>query len=978
MDLLDRSKYAAAYDEFHKYLNAGQNQVNKADAQYFAAYCAVKLRREHGEGLTWEFIDSNPDHAMAPMAFFELAQLKYQMRQYESAIEYYERVDFSKIPAESAFEGRFRLGYALFTQKEFERALAQFEQVKLTSNTYQYPARYYSGYINYQKGEYERALLDFKKAEENEAYAPVVPPLVVKVLYKQGRFAELISYGTASLAKPAVRPKSDLHLYLGEAHYRQKEWLKAAEQYSAYLASQDSRPTNELLFRIADVEQRTGNIAGAVEHFKQVAVQNDTLGQLASYYLGNLYVREGNMNYAQASFASARNMNFQPSVKRDAAFQFAKVSYDLGNYDECIRAITQYRELYPDSERMAEADQLLSQAYLFTRNYDVAIAHIESLKSRSPVIESAYQKIAFLKAAELFNDGKFPQSVEMLDRSLAYPRDLDYVVKANYWKAEAFSIGSRYEEALNAYSAVFRADPDGKTAEYALARYGIAHCYFNLRDYEKSIPHYRYFTERQGGRSSDPRFLEARVRLADALFATKRYPESLTVLDQIIVSDDRALDYAYFRKGMIYGIQGNLQESNRNFDLVLSRFTDSNFYVNALFQKSQFNFESGNYREAIDLFSRLIREHPRSNFVPYALQSRAIAYSNLNQAESSVRDYQTIIRQYSTHETAQSALLGLQESLASLGRSGEFSGYLEEYRRANPQSTQLESIEYESAKNLYFNQNYSDLVRAVQVFIERYPSSVHVPELRFYMADALYMDGRVDAALRQYYALAELPGFGRYNRVLQRIAEIELEKGNSAKAVGSARVLDPLTTNRMEQHAVWRVLMYSYYGMSRYDSSAYFARRILEVALVTADAENEALLMLGKSAYGQRNYATAIDYFIATVNAAKDEYGAEAQYLFARIYYERKSYRQSIEALFDLNRQFGHYDQWLGRSFLLISDNYRDLGEIFQAKATLESVIQNSPDPAVVAEAKIKLTELDAAVERGVPAVPDTLIIDTE
>ena len=56
-----------------------------------------------------------------------------------------------------------------------------------------------------------------------------------------------------------------------------------------------------------------------------------------------------------------------------------------------------------------------------------------------------------------------------------------------------------------------------------------------------------------------------------------------------------------------------------------------------------------------------------------------------------------------------------------------------------------------------------------------------------------------------------------------------------------------------------------------------------------------------------------------------------------------------------MNENFSAYDNWLGKAFLLIADNYVALNELFQAKATVNSIIQYSPVKEIVDEAKIKL-----------------------
>jgi TolA-binding protein len=125
-------------------------------------------------------------------------------------------------------------------------------------------------------------------------------------------------------------------------------------------------------------------------------------------------------------------------------------------------------------------------------------------------------------------------------------------------------------------------------------------------------------------------------------------------------------------------------------------------------------------------------------------------------------------------------------------------------------------------------------------------------------------------------------------------------------------------------------------------------------------------LYAGKACMAKGDTQEAIDYFLATVNTAKDVNGAEAQYLIARIFHDQEQYESSNEALFDLNENFGIYEEWIGKSFLLIADNYILMDELFQAKATLNSVIEKSPDENIIENAKKKLQEIEDMAEKEV------------
>jgi TolA-binding protein len=110
------------------------------------------------------------------------------------------------------------------------------------------------------------------------------------------------------------------------------------------------------------------------------------------------------------------------------------------------------------------------------------------------------------------------------------------------------------------------------------------------------------------------------------------------------------------------------------------------------------------------------------------------------------------------------------------------------------------------------------------------------------------------------------------------------------------------------------------------------------------------------------DYETAKDEFLNTLNAARDEYGAEAKYLLAEIFYLNKEYAQCKETVISLNNDFAAYEIWVGKAFLLLADNsLAQDGDAFQAKATLESLIEHFPLQSIKDQAKAKLAEIEKA-----------------
>jgi TolA-binding protein len=201
--------------------------------------------------------------------------------------------------------------------------------------------------------------------------------------------------------------------------------------------------------------------------------------------------------------------------------------------------------------------------------------------------------------------------------------------------------------------------------------------------------------------------------------------------------------------------------------------------------------------------------------------------------------------------------------------------------------------------------------------------------------------------------------FSMGNKVEGRIAEIEFRQGQYENAITHFHRLEKLATNKKEQYNAWSGLMESFYLMAQYDSAETYARIILEKGAVNASAQNKASLYLGKIALAKGDYETAQDEFLNTVNSAQDEFGAEAKYMIAQIFYLQKQYKQSYETLVSLNNDFESYDEWVGKSYLLLADNFVAMNDNFQAKATLQSLIENFPQENVKEQARKKLAEIE-------------------
>ncbi len=962
LELYDRAKYGAAQQAFAEYIRLINDPQKTADAQYYYAISGLHLFHPDAEQLVLQFASRYPAHPKAATAFFELGTSFFDSKNYDKAIEYLEKAPADRLDEAQLRESDFKLGYSYFTKKNYTKAKQLFDRNKRGTHAYSHASSYYAGYLAYREGDYIGAKLDLKVAEQHEHYRTAVPYMLTEVLYKEKNFQEVISYGEKSLGMtPRVQNPEEIELLVGDAYFQSNDFQSASKYFRNYAKGKKTLDKT-VQYKMGIADYKNNDFKSAIQNLKAVAFHSDSLGQNASYHLGLSYLKDNNKQFALGAFDQARKLSIDKNVKEGATVKYAQINYDLGNFSEVINSLASFGKDYPDSRFSDEVDDLLSEAYLNSSNYLEAIQHIEKLPRRSHRINETYQRVTYYQAVKLYNDQLFQQAVAMLDKSLGFPYDKEIQAGSNFLKGEAYSIGQRWPQAINSYGAVFQTPNSGRTEFYVKSRYGIGYAYYNEKQYDKALVHFKAYLNDNTIKAGNPNYTDAMIRLADCYYVTKDYAQALDYYDQALAARTPDADYVHFQKGVVYNLTNRRDQAIQSLNTLLKSFPRSRYADDAVYQKGIIDFENSNYAPAIASFSDLIDNRSGSSLVPNALQKRGVAYMNLRRQNEAIADFKRVIDQYPTNPIANNALYSLQEALGAANQTEQLDTYLEKYKAANPESNATESVEFEAAKSLYFNEKYKQAIPKFEAFLKSYPASASVANARYFLGDSYYRSGDKASALRSLKEVA-IEGKSEYlSRAVQRVADMEYENGNYTEAANFYSRLRDLAVNKKEQANALMGLMKSFYYTNDFNNTILIADELIARGNATLNAYNSALLYRGKASYALGRLDQAAKEFQTASTSATDVNGAEAHYLLSEIYFKQKKYKEALDHAFEFSNTFGDYDLWLGKTFLLIADVYIAQNEAFQAKATLNSIIENSPLEEIKTEARTKLGELENSV----------------
>jgi tetratricopeptide (TPR) repeat protein len=196
-------------------------------------------------------------------------------------------------------------------------------------------------------------------------------------------------------------------------------------------------------------------------------------------------------------------------------------------------------------------------------------------------------------------------------------------------------------------------------------------------------------------------------------------------------------------------------------------------------------------------------------------------------------------------------------------------------------------------------------------------------------------------------------------KALQQLGNIALDREEFSEALRYYASISGQSRSPLEEAEVTVGMMVSHFFVKDYPQAITAATQLLAQDELVPVSVAKALSVKGKSHRFLGQNSDAEDSFGLLIQEYTTEEAAEALYLLALQYQEKGDFKGSNELIFDYSTPFSEFDYWYGTMFLLLADNYLKLGEVFQAKATLQSVIDQSTDATVKEKAVATLKSLD-------------------
>ncbi len=958
-EFIAKEQYAFAYPllkelKLHYPANrkADHSYIND-DLDYYTALCELKLLQDIGREDGVEFIRSVSNEPRRQLMAFHLAHYYFLKNDFENSIKYFDMAGYDNLSNEQIADAKFEKAYSLFNLKRFADAKPLFNEIhQLPSNKYYIPANYYYGFISYYDRQYNEALMAFKLVETFNEYKGVVPYYIAEIYYFQGKKDEALRYGESVLTRNTqLYYDKQMRLLIGQIYFEKKDYEKALPLLEAYVNSSD-KVSKEVLYELSFCYYTAGNTQKAIDGFKQLSNERDSMGQNSMYLLGDLYLKTDQKENARNAFQYSAFNSSNALQQKVSRFNYAKLSYELGYQDVALKEMKNYLKVYPNSEYDTEAKEILVALLAVTNNFQEALAIYQSLDKPTIAMQKVYPTILYGRAIEYVNDQNPTKADELFAKIISDPNAGAKAAYANFWRGEIAYRQQRYDDAVRFLTVFVQSNvPAQGEAKPQAAKYNLGYSKFQQESYATAAGYFEQVVKNVSP-SSSPLEQDAYLRTADAYYMQKDFAKAITMYDNAVAAASPQADYAIYQKAMIAGIKSS-DEKVRLLNTISTKYPNSSLRQDINMETALTFIADKKFAEAVPYLNAIIASN-EGGLKPRAYLKLGLANYNNNNNPEALKAYTTLIKTYPQSPEANDATDIVKNIYVEEGRPDDYVAFMKQNGRPVSVS-EADSLSYSAGFNKYNTGDCAGAITSFGNYLSKYPQGSFVVDANYLRSECYLKNKDFNNALTGY-ALVNSSGNSKYfeKATLQaaQIAYLELKDYATAKKYFES--LRANAVNQDNQLEALRGLVRSYYQLKDYSQANVASKELLTKKGISTDDKSVASLVLGKSLQIANDCAAAITSFKAVAAINRSAWGAEARYETAHCYFTQNNLSAAEKAALATIKETGSYDEWVTRSYIILGDIFMAKKDYFNAKATYESIAKNAAMPELKNEAQQK------------------------
>lgn len=937
------NNYVGAINALEEFKKQSKDAKLQQEADYIILSSMFYQGKAGIGNMLKDYLEKYPETYHRNQLAFFIGSIHFSEKDWQKAVYWLSQCDVDYLSINEQEDYSYRTAFANLQIGNTAKAVQLFEVLSRRSNRYGEPASYYLAYIHFQNKDYAHATPIFRKLKNKPEYKENATFFLIQSAYMEGNLSETITEGLDYLASyPNSKNSTEVYRLLGNSYYRTGNTSSAISYYERYFQA-ESNPIREDMYQLGDAYYSIGNYTEAAHALKFVASSIDQLGQAGNMLLGQSYLKLNDTQNALLAFDAAARSQFDSTISEEALYNYVMLvnRESVSAFGQSVTAFQRFLTEYPNSKHADEVNSALATTLLSVKNYKMALDVIDKIKSPGKPVLDAKQVILYQLGVQEFIDGDYVSATKDFNATINMGTyNTDAKNEAYFWRGETAYRQSNYQSAAKDYS-TYIGQVSSSQKNYPLALYNLGYTNFQTKNYSAALTNFKKYVSVEKDRSSS-NYHDALNRIGDCYLYSRNFSEAENYYAQAVNANPANADYSEFQKAFVLGLQRNYSGKVTALNSMMSKYPNSQYYDDALFEKSRALVMLNKEPEAISVLEKLLSEHPKTNLAQKAGVQLGQLYFNTNNPQKSIAAYKQVVSNYPNTDEARIAIQSMEGVYKDINDIGSYASYVNSLGKGNILSaSRQDSLTYLAAENVFMKGRKDEAKSALNKYLQAYPKGVFASDASFHLGTMAFDTKDFTTALDNFKNVISSNNPKYLDDALIYASGIEFDNKNYAAAYATYEHLNQSASSAENRDVAQLGMLRCAYLMKKDNDVVAAASKILASTKVSADVANEARFYRGQSLRNLGKVDEAIVDLQFVAKNTRTVFGAESQFLLAEAYYKAKSYDRAEAQVVSFMKEDTTHEYWMARAVIVLADVYVARGDKFQARQYLESLQAN-------------------------------------
>ena len=318
----DSQLYDLYIDEYKKHENHNSNKII-----YHNNYLISILKSDRSRNFKHQyrseienFINTNPKNLTEDL-ISEYGIYEFSNDRFKNSIKFLSNINTER--------SNYFLGLSYYYLGDYNKALEWLSNQRKTSEE----LNFILGVIYYQINDLVKSIKYFD--DLSDLYKSKKIQYLISINFLQGKFDEVLDY-ESELSENTENLDYSLY-FIGKSHLINENYKKSIDNFLKIKSDIDRG--DEIKYLIAYSYYMNGDLEIAKNKFNELTKYRTNYKQLASYYIGSIFFKQGDYNTAKNYFYASYRENQDVSYTKNSLLNYSKCLFELGNYNLSIKTL---------------------------------------------------------------------------------------------------------------------------------------------------------------------------------------------------------------------------------------------------------------------------------------------------------------------------------------------------------------------------------------------------------------------------------------------------------------------------------------------------------------------------------------------------------------------------------------------------------------------------------------------------------------